>query len=546
MDRQLQTEIPYAPFNKSARLGKIADWNSQYTSRSRSGPDTINTAFQEEEPHDSSEFQLVMEAGRGQKKSSRFGQTFTGASSSRFRFRRGGGRGSSIATGAGAGDGSDALRGKASKHLPRQLKGRRQELARQRWASYSRWGGGISVDQEPSVVVNEATWNLQADFDFDKLRGAAIAPGDVQLVGDLRSCGSLGLYDTNFDKLSKKEATLAKRFVAPDSLPLPVTTSKDPIMAQLIESGAGQVYLTEDLLSLIMTAERSATPWDLVIQRIGDSQVIIDKRDKSTLSFDTVNETASEPPHDDPNNITPMESTTNINAPAPLSLEATRINANFQQQVLQPDSRSQYGEQPNPFESETAAKLSRGYRYRKWNVGGIDVVVRCSIDGQRKVKDTTELLKIRALNEYDARADSNWRQKLSTQQGAIIATEMKNNSAKIARWLLEAQLSGSQAVVLGYVSRANFKANTTHVILASHLHRPHELISQLSLDVTHSWAVFHLLAKELLRLPPGRYCLLREPNIALLSLFQIPYDETFEAVPVATEDDASTLPPVSS
>lgn len=42
-----------------------------------------------------------------------------------------------------------------------------------------------------------------------------------------------------------------------------------------------------------------------------------------------------------------------------------------------------------------------------------------------------------------------WRQKLDSQRGAVIATELKNNSYKLARWTCCALLAGSEYLKLG-------------------------------------------------------------------------------------------------
>jgi len=109
---------------------------------------------------------------------------------------------------------------------------------------------------------------------------------------------------------------------------------------------------------------------------------------------------------------------------------------------------------PNPFRSDESEDLaSVAYRYRKFNLGdGIELVVRCEIDGVREHKGQNKFLTINALNEYDSKITS-WRQKLDTQRGAVLATELKNNSNKLARWILEAILAGADQMVLGCVER---------------------------------------------------------------------------------------------
>jgi translation initiation factor 3 subunit D len=66
-----------------------------------------------------------------------------------------------------------------------------------------------------------------------------------------------------------------------------------------------------------------------------------------------------------------------------------------------------------------------------------------------------QFLTIKALNEFDDRAQGSggaliWRQKLSSQLGAVVATEMKNNSCKLARWTTQSILAKAHQMKLGY------------------------------------------------------------------------------------------------
>ena len=44
-----------------------------------------------------------------------------------------------------------------------------------------------------------------------------------------------------------------------------------------------------------------------------------------------------------------------------------------------------------------------------------------------------------------------WRAKLDTQRGAVLATELKNNSCKIGKWTASAMLAGSDVIKFGCV-----------------------------------------------------------------------------------------------
>jgi len=63
-------------------------------------------------------------------------------------------------------------------------------------------------------------------------------------------------------------------------------------------------------------------------------------------------------------------------------------------------------------------------------------------------------MNIKALNEWDSRYAGNvdWRQKLDTQRGAVLANELKHNACKLAKWTVQAMLVGSDIIKFGYAN----------------------------------------------------------------------------------------------
>ena len=45
-----------------------------------------------------------------------------------------------------------------------------------------------------------------------------------------------------------------------------------------------------------------------------------------------------------------------------------------------------------------------------------------------------------------------WRLKLDSQRGAVVATEMKNNSAKLSKWTVQSILAGAEQLKIGYAT----------------------------------------------------------------------------------------------
>merc|ERR1719161_678628 len=136
-------------------------------------------------------------------------------------------------------------------------------------------------------------------------------------------CGSLREYDKTLDRITPKLEKGLQKY--DDVCFYNVTAREDPIIQDLMQQGVADVAVSDQVLATIMAAARSLYSGDIVITRVED-KLILDKRDGSHIDFLTVNETAPDPPQNDDKD--------SINAPVKLGLEASAINQNFSQQVL--------------------------------------------------------------------------------------------------------------------------------------------------------------------------------------------------------------------
>lgn len=138
-----------------------------------------------------------------------------------------------------------------------------------------------------------------------------------------------------------------------------------------------------------------------------------------------------------------------------------------------------------------------------------------------------------AFNEWDSKYSSgvNWRQKIDTQRGAVLATELKNNSAKVAKWTAQSILAGAEHMKLGYVSRAVTTNPDEHVILATQFAKPKDLAQQINLSVPNIWGIMKMICELLVSKEDGKYIIMRDPNKPIIRLYSVPLN-TFE------EDDA--------
>jgi len=84
----------------------------------------------------------------------------------------------------------------------------------------------------------------------------------------------------------------------------------------------------------------------------------------------------------------------------------------------------------------------------------VTLIVRTEVDGFLKSATGEEqFVTIKALNEFDSKSHNaiDWRSKLDSQRGAVVATEMKNNSCKLSRWAIQSILADAAFMKIGFV-----------------------------------------------------------------------------------------------
>lgn len=373
--------------------------------------------------------------------------------------------------------------------------------------------------RDASVAVR-ADWTTIEEMDFPRLTKLSL-PG-IKEGEDIMCCGSLEYYEKTFDRVNVKNERPLQRV---DRIFHTVTTTDDPVI-RVLSKTAGNVYATDAILATIMCSTRSNYSWDIVIEKIGD-KLFMDKRDNTEFDLLTVNETSVEPPQDDGSSL---------NSPRNLAIEATFINHNFSQQVLKSgtaEPKFKFAE-PNPFvgEEEEGEVASVAYRYRKWDLkDGIVLVARCEHDAViANPTGDPQFLTVKALNEWDSKLANGveWRQKLDTQRGAVIANELRNNACKLAKWTVQALLAGSDQIKFGYVSRCHVRDSSRHVILDIQQYKPHEFAAQINLSMDNAWGILRCIIDICMKQKDGKYLIMKDPNKPMIRLYDIP-DNTFES-----------------
>eukprot|EP00540_Astrosyne_radiata_P003661 CAMPEP_0116847568 /NCGR_PEP_ID=MMETSP0418-20121206/14507_1 /TAXON_ID=1158023 /ORGANISM="Astrosyne radiata, Strain 13vi08-1A" /LENGTH=484 /DNA_ID=CAMNT_0004479029 /DNA_START=94 /DNA_END=1548 /DNA_ORIENTATION=+ len=390
---------------------------------------------------------------------------------------------------------------------------------------------GPRVDRQASVAV-QPDWKQVEELDLAKLTKHLTSSTAIPQEQDILWCGFLDNYNDMYDKLTARAPTPLKRNETKEFYP--VTTTEDPVLEKLAIDGNGNVFLTDSILAHLMTCTRSVYPWDLVIQKLPNGTLFFDKRDNSQFDYLTVNETAHSPPTN--------EEPDGINTPERLGLEATIVHQNFTQQILKKSGR-QTMELPNPFfdpeDADGMEPASVAYRYRKFDLGeDTNLVCRTELHGLVK---KSQYMTAFALNEFSSPgAAVSWRDKLDSQRGAVLATELKNNSFKLAKWTAQSLLAGADQMKIGFVSRVSPKNAYEHVILATQFYRPKDFATQITLAEGQMWAMIRMFIALLRKQDDGKYVLMRDPNKPLLTLYKVPANTFEEDDDDEEEEDTKT------
>ncbi|KAL9452501.1 hypothetical protein AB3S75_008316 [Citrus x aurantiifolia] len=498
----LPLHVPFAPFSRSEKLGRIADWTrnayNNPSNRQNASKNPADTVFDfsaddsfplSANPDDDSSFRLVDGKPPPRPK---FGP--------KWRFNQ-------------------HHRPQLPQRRDEEVEARKREAEKERARRdrhYNLNRSNVNQTRREAAVFKSSVdiqpeWNMldQIPFStFSKLSFSVSEPEDLLL------CGSLEYYDRSYDRVTPKNERRLERFKYRNFFK--VTTTDDPVIRRLANEDKATVFATDAILATLMCAPRSVYSWDIVIQRVGN-KLFFDKRDGSQLDLLSVHETSQEPL---------PEAKDDINSAYSLSVEAAYINQNFSQQVLVRDGNKLTFDEPNPFANEGEEVASVAYRYRRWKLDDdMYLVARCEVQSVVDVNNQKSFLTLNALNEFDSKYSGvDWRQKLETQRGAVLATELKNNANKLAKWTAQSLLASADLMKLGYVSRVHPRDHFNHVILAVMGYKPKDFATQINLSTANMWGIVKSIVDLCMKLNEGKYVLVKDPSKPQVRIYEVPPD----------------------
>jgi translation initiation factor 3 subunit D len=522
--------VPYAPYGKNDRIGRVADWtssgnyghggkfdkrrdqnrNNRNGDGNNSDQQVANSVFGFFETDKEEDFRLV---DNSQPFKPRFGRKPQRYQSRRDRERE---REREL-----------QLKGGPAAQAAKQQQPKRKENWHYYHRDNNRYKYAASVDIRPE-------WSVLEQIQLSSLNKLSFkaSPGKVLL-----KCGKLAFYDKAYDRVTpRNDLTLRKQIPYNTAN---VTASEDPILSkQEAADGRVSIYATDTVLATLMCAPRSVYSWDIVVKKEGN-KIFLDKRPENVIDLVTVSETSPEPINPDKESI---------NGQTKLSKEATVINTVFSHQMMKQgvdektfdlagaslnkgegsDEENNNKDKestscPNPFAQEGQTS-TKGHIYKSWDLGDkYTVFLRCDVDGVMESRGQTVLANFRAVNEFDPKITGvDWRQKIENQRGAVLATELKNNSNKLSKWTAQAVLGGVDMLKLGYVSRVHHKDPNRHTIITTQSFKPKDFGNQMNLKEENGWgilvAMMDFIAKD------GEYLIFKDPNRPIIRVYETPTD----------------------
>jgi len=395
-----------------------------------------------------------------------------------------------------------------------------------------RTGRGIPSFKEWSVQT-KAEWAVMMELPLSTLSKLQIDSKDIKFE-DVKWCGNLRDYQKNCDRISIRTEKPLQRFEDLDFFN--VTSQDDPILQEACQQDDINVIATDQVLAVLIAAARSSYSWDLVVTKLGN-KILIDKRNyAASIDYLTVNETAPEPP----NNENPDE----INGPIKLGQEASCINQNFTQMVLDYSKDKEDMPEPNPFvdEDNEGEAASVAYRYRTVVIPGnskdeaesnrrpIKIMMRTEVNA-RNPDGPGKYISVKALNEYLPTVTYSWRKQLETQRGNVLATELKNNSFKLGRWTAEAILSGCDTMKIGYITRQRVGDVSVHSVLGVQTYQTDSFAEQIGMTRNNAFGILRSIVDLVMGFDEGKYLILKDPTKSVIRIYDVPW-EAF-----ADEDD---------
>lgn len=392
-----------------------------------------------------------------------------------------------------------------------------------------------------SQTINpESSWKIIADFNkltLEKLRldqDTEVEVEEKSLVGNVYQLNEEMEERINpFNPLSLNKYDNMKFFGN-------ITTLEDEMLKT---ADFANVFVTEKILSVIMTCVYNSHPWHLKIRKVANN-IYIDKMENSEIDLVTVNESDNTPSDDDDRNINGYKS---------LAIEATLINEFIKEQMVDLKSKPLLTDNDNPFKDSEMKEEEvehLGYRYRLFTIDDMKVIVRCQVhayipkdeesdsneeeeeeekEDEKVKREKVEYVNIYALNEFDK---NSYLSKESNLIPLLLKKELQSNHLKLTKWGVNCYLAGVDKMKIGFVTRKNVKENNGHLISGFYDVSCDDLLKVTNFNKTIAWGIFKEIIEIIRRQKEdGAFIIMKTLGLtgakSMLKLYKVP-ESTFK------------------
>jgi translation initiation factor 3 subunit D len=305
----------------------------------------------------------------------------------------------------------------------------------------------------PSTQI-KSEWKVESQMTFQQLSKLQTS---LPTVSDVKQVGKLKQFDTSYETLTLKNAIQVDSSLQ-KSLYKTTSTQEDE---EFCSTKDCDVYITDSILSKIMAATKSVYSWDVVIEN-KNGVLYFDRREGSKVDDFTVDETAKEQPE---------ESRTL------LSREATYLNQICVQNVVK---QNKVLDVATGEEETSNGDATIAYKYRKFTLNDMSVLVRCQVDGYSvKQEGKVQLLSIKTFTERNPGLyKDDFRSTLDVNPGFVLINQHRSNACKSTRWAIEAMLSNVDNIRFLFASRTYAQTLKKHQILGLQSYNPRSYATQ--------------------------------------------------------------------
>ncbi|KAL0209411.1 hypothetical protein RCL1_007779 [Eukaryota sp. TZLM3-RCL] len=467
---QQQIDLPYKPFLRTDRLGKVVDFSSSFQKSARETVQQVETeaAFQ------------AVDTKQPAKKALKY----------------------------------------KGQPAPRRVQQPQQRRVDQRRKTNTRTERASLKILKTFAVEPDVYWKILSEYSLITLSKFSKGADAVSKESNYCDVGRIRYYDKAADSVStRSRRPLPRHPINPPN----VSASNDPIFQRMASENVADVFIGSDVLTMLMTSNRSVIPFDIVTIK-KDGKYWFDKRSEFPLfDLQVVDEHSETAPFQETGPDSPLE----------LFSEVKNVSDVVRDTLLAGEEVT-IGSSQDLDAMNLPHGASYGYRYKIFELTtGTRIAVRFPLMGRLGTASDHEETYVRTLYEWHSLAGINsWRNRLDKKKGAVLSEQLHDNNNQLSRWALEGLLGDVPRAQIAFVSRSLDTKSSAPELLATLSTSTAILAQQLNISLAVCWSTVLVVLEEIGKLSQGVHVILRPASKNCIRIFDVPNATSAEDVHV--------------